>query len=132
MNVVAINRSDDPEPEWTEVGLHGWDFRPHFDGSLHNLVTTIHPLQTASETQRLFRDVAIEIANWVISNRGYFGQGDRFQIIVGWPRNVRTTGRQVVKIGGDYDRIRQLIDEPELIQVREGWSESVWPNEENG
>lgn len=132
MNVVPLKPSDVTEPEWTQVGLEGCDFRPHFDGYLHNLLTTIHPLKSKSETQQLFRNIAIEMANWVISNRGRFGQGDRFQIIVGWPIDVRPTGRQVIKTGGDYAAIQRLIDDPELIQVREGWSKSVFQNGENG
>lgn len=132
MNVVPLKRSEETEPEWTDVGLHGCDFRPHFDGYLHNLFTTIHPLQTKSETEQLFRNIAIKMANWVISNRERFGQGDRFQMIVGWPLDVRPTGRQVIKTGGDYDTIQRLIDDPELIQVREGWAESVFQNGENG
>ncbi len=132
MNVVPLKRSDDTEPEWTDVGLHGCDFRPHFDGYLHNLFTTIHPLQTKSETEQLFRTITIEMASWVISNRERFGQGDHFQMIVGWPLDVRPTGRQVIKIGGDYDTIQRLIDNPELIQAREGWAESVFQDGENG
>lgn len=131
MNVVALNRSDS-EPEWIDVGLQGCDFRPHFDGDLHNLFTTIHPLKSKSQTERFFREIAIEIANWVLSNRGRFGQGDRFQIIVGWPLSVRPTGRQVIKTGGDFDTIRRLTDSPELIQVRSDWSKSVFQDEENG
>ena len=132
MNVVALNRSDEREPEWIDVGLRGSDFRPHFDGYLHNLFTTIHPLKTESETEQFFRTIAIKLTNWVLSTRGNFWQGDRFQIIVGWPLDVRPTGRQVIKTGGDYDTIKRLIDDPELIQAREGWSQSLFQNEEDG
>ena len=132
MNVVPLDRSDDTEPEWPCVGLHGCDFRPHFDGYLHNLFTTIHPLQTEPETEQLFRSIAIEMAKWVLSNREQFGPGDRFQLIVGWPLDVRATGRQVIKTGGDYNAIQQLIDDQELVHVRKRWAESVFPNNEIG
>ena len=132
MNVVPLDRSDDTEPEWPRVGLHGCDFRPHFDGHLYSIFTTIHPLQTEPETEQLFRSIAIEMAKWVLSNREQFGPGDRFQLIVGWTLDVRATGRQVIKTGGDYNAIQQLIDDQELVQVRKRWAESVFPNNEIG
>ncbi len=132
MNVVPLDRSDDTEPEWTRVGWRGCDFRPHFDGYLHNLFTTIRPLQTQSETDHLFRSIAIEMAKWVLSNRERFELGDRFQLIVGWPRDVRATARLVIKTGGDYHELQRLIDDPELVQVREGWAESVFQDGEIG
>ncbi len=132
LNVVPLNRSDDTEPEWTKVGIHGCDFRPHFDGYLYNLFTTIRPLQTQLETEKLFRRITIEIAKWILLNREQFGHGDRFQLIVGWPLDVRATGRQVIKTGGDYNSIQRLIDCPEQIQLRDRWAESVFPNHEIG
>ena len=127
MNIVALNQSGANEPQWTDVGLGGCDFRPHFDGHLRNLFTTVYPLNSRSATEEFLRAVAIEIANWVLLNRQQFGRGDRFQIIVGWPKDVRPTDRQVIKTEGDYDTLNRLIHDPELIQLREGWSELVFP-----
>ena len=132
MNVAALSRTDNTEPMWDDVGLHGCDFRPHFDGYLHNLFTTIHPLKSKLETEQFLRKIAREIASWVLSNRQRFGHGDRFQIIVGWPLDVRPTGRQVIKTGGDFDTIERLVDDPDLIQVRSGWSKAVFPSTEDG
>ncbi len=61
-----------------------------------------------------------------------FGPGDRFQLIVGWPLDVRATGRQVIKTGGDYNAIQQLIDDQELVQVRKRWAESLFQTARSG
>jgi len=127
MKVVELNLADGTDPVWDDVRLRGCDFRPHFDGYLYNLFTTIHPLESKSDTERFFCTIACEIANWVLSNRKRFGRGDRFQIIVGWPLDIRPTSRQVIKIGGGFDELRHLINDPDLIQVRNGWSATVFP-----
>ncbi len=114
------------------MGLHGCDFRPHFDGYLHNLFTTIHPLQTESETEQLFRSTAIGMAKWVLSNREQFGPGDRFQLIVGWPLDVRATGSRSLRLAVTTIQFKQLIDDQELVQVRKRWAESVFTNNEIG
>lgn len=130
MIVTALNRNDTAEPVWDEVGLHGCDFRPHFNGDFQNLFTTIYPLESETATEHLFRVVAKEIAEWILGNRGRFGHEDRFQIIVGWPLDIRPTGRQVIKTGGDFATIKRLLDNQDLIQLRDGWTTSVFANAE--
>lgn len=132
MIVTALNRNDATEPIWDDVGLRGCDFRPHFNGDLHNLFTTIYPLESELETERLFRVVATEIAEWILANRGRFGREDRFQIIVGWPLDVRAGGRQVIKTGGDFATTKRLLDNQDLIQLRDGWATSVFSDAEDG
>jgi hypothetical protein len=132
MIVTALNRNDTTEPVWDHVGLQGYDFRPHFNGEFHNLFTAIYPLKTQTETEHLFRRVAKDIAEWILGDRVRFGREDRFQIIVGWPLDVRPTERQVIKIGGDFATIKRLLDNHDLIQVRDGWATSVFANAEGG
>ncbi|MEI7462381.1 MAG: hypothetical protein WCK15_23540 [Pirellula sp.] len=132
MIVTAQNRNDTAEPVWDEVGLHGCDFRPHFNGDFLNLFTTIYPLESETATEHLVRVVAKEIAEWILGNRDRFGREDRFQIIVGWPLDIRPTGRQVIKTGGDFATIKRLLNNQDLIQLRDGWTTSVFSNAENG
>jgi len=132
MIVTALKRDDTTEPVWDDVGLHGCDFRPHFNGDFHNLFTTTYPLESKTETEHFFRSIAKKIAEWILGNQDRFGREDRFQIIVGWPIDVRPTGRQVIKTGGDFATIKQLLDNQDLIQVRDGWATSVFSNAEDG
>jgi hypothetical protein len=132
MIVTELSRNDDTEPVWDDVGIHGCDFRPHFDGDLHNAFTTIYPLDSKAETEHLFRCIARDIAEWILAHRNLFGRHDRFQIIVGWPLDVRPTGRQVIKTGGDFATIERLLRDPDLIQVRSGWSKTVFAEPESG
>jgi hypothetical protein len=126
MIVTALTRNDETEPVWDNVGISGCDFRPHFAGDLHNVFTTVYPLNSKAESEQLFRFIAQEIAEWVLANRRRFGTHDRFQIIVGWPLDVRPTGRQVIKTGGDFATIERLLNNVDLIQVRSGWSKKVF------
>jgi hypothetical protein len=126
MIVSALDRNDTTEPVWDDVGLSGCDFRPHFSGDFHNLFTTIYPLESKAETEQLFLCAAKEIAGWILENRDRFGHEDRFQIIVGWPPDIRPTERQVIKTGGDIATINWLIENQKLFQVRDGWATSVF------
>ncbi len=131
MNVVPLDRSDDTEPEWPRVGLHGCDFRPHFDGYLHNLFTTIHPLQLSQRPNSFFAALQLRWQNGCFQTASNLGQATDF-IDRCWPLDVRAHGRQVIKTGGDYNTIQQLIDDQELVQVRKRWAESVFTNNEIG
>ena len=66
------------------------------------------PEATVEETERVLTHHTREIAEWVLSNKKQFSLGDRFQIIVGWPLSVRKTGRQVIKTGGDLDKLASI------------------------
>ena len=126
MIVTELPEDDTTEPVWESVGLRGCDFRPQFDGDLYNLFTAIYPLDSKFETERLFKYAAFQIADWVINNRSQFSDGDRFQIITGWPLDIRTTGRQCIKIGGTFDELQRLVDDRSLIAIRDGWDASVF------
>lgn len=127
MIVSRLTPDDVTEPEWDAVGIRGCDFRPHFAGDLINVFTTLRPSGSKTETATRLRNVALEIGQWIVAHRPQFSPGDRFQIIVGWPRDVRGTDRQVIKTGGSFDEIQELINDPELIQPREGWDIGVFP-----
>lgn len=132
MIVTELKRDDTMEPVWDNVGIHGCDFRPHFDGSLYNVFTTIYPLDSQAETEVQFKDVAFKIANWILNNRTRFSEGDRFQIIVGWPLDVRPTGRQCVKTGGTFDDLQKLVEDRSFISLRDGWHKTVFDAENAG
>ena len=129
MIVNELQRDDATEPVWDSVGIHGCDFRPHFDGDLHNVFTTIYPLESKAETEVKFMEIAFEIANWILNNKSRFSDGDRFQIIVGWPLDVRPTGRQCIKTGGTFDDLRRLVNDRTLISIRDGWHKTVFDAE---
>lgn len=129
MIVTKLQRNDTTEPVWDSVGIHGCDFRPHFDGYLHNVFTTIYPLASKSETETQFKEIAFQIANWTLRNRSSFSDGDRFQIIVGWPLDVRPSGRQCIKTGGTLDDLQRLVNDKSLITIRDGWDKSFFDAE---
>ena len=117
MIVTELQHDDTTEPVWESVGLRGCDFRPHFNGDLINLFTAIYPLGSKLETERQFKNITIQISEWILKNRSRFSAGDRFQIIVGWPLDVRASGRQCVKTGGTFDELQQLLDDRTLITI---------------
>ncbi|QDT94829.1 hypothetical protein [Gimesia aquarii] len=126
MIVTELARDDKTEPIWSNVGLHRCDFRPHFDGDLLNFFTTTYPLDSIKETASLFKGIALKTAKWILENRNHFSSGDCFQIIVGWPLDVRPTGRQVIKTGGTFEDIHRLVDNRDLITIRDGWDTDVF------
>ena len=129
MIVLELQPDDATEPVWDYVGIRGCDFRPTFDVHLHNLFTGIYPLDSKDGTEVKFRDAAFRIANWILDNSSRFNKGDRFQIIVGWPLDVRTRDRQCIKIGGSFDEIGELVRNQELIQFRDGWEKSIFDSD---
>ncbi len=126
MNVITLAKGDPTEPVWDAVGIRGCDFRPHFDGDLVNVFTTIYPLFSKTETETKFKDIAFAIAEWILDNNSRFSVGDRFQIIAGWPLDVRPNGRQCVKTGGTFDDLQKLVDDRSLISIRDGWHKTVF------
>lgn len=126
MIVTELERDDTIEPIWDSVGIRGCDFRPHFDGTLYNVFTTIYPLESKSETEAKFKEIAFHIARWILNNKSRFSEGDRFQIIVGWPLEIRPTQRQWIKTGGTFDDLRQLVNGKTLIPIRDGWDRTVF------
>ncbi len=103
-------------------GLHGCDFRPHFDGYLHNLFTTIIRCKLSQRPKQLFATLHLRWQKWVLSNREQFGQ-EPVPINRWLAAGCSTNGRQVIKAGGDFNAIQQLIDDQELVQVRERWAD---------
>ena len=129
MILHELQPEDTIEPVLDTVGLRGCDFRPHFDGHLHNLSTTIYPLNSRHETEAMFTEVAHTITGWILENRSRFSDGDRFQIIVGWPLDVRATGRQCIKTGGTFAELQPLWDDRELFTICDGWHNTIFDAE---
>lgn len=114
------------EPMWDTVAISACDFRPHCDGDLINLSSCITPGRTAQETERRLEDHTREIARWILAHHKDFSSGDRFQIILGWPKSLRRTGREVIKTGGDWGAISKIADGTTTITPRAGWAKNIF------
>jgi hypothetical protein len=123
-----MNAVFDPpsEPYWPSVGIRKTDFRPHFDGDLINLYSVVSPQSALLDSEKLFLEATRAIAQWILQHKNEFGLHDRFQIILGWPSDIRHSSRQVIKTGGDYIDIRN-ISESMTVSFRKGWSLGIHP-----
>lgn len=114
------------EPMWDSFGINRIDFRPHWDGDYVNVFSTVEPQNSEEDTANFMRDCARKIADWVLVNREIFGSEDRFQIIIGWPKSVRETNRQVIKTGGTYDELLRIASGQVAVEPRKSWSVGVF------
>lgn len=130
--VQSISHGD--APLWDSFSTSACDFRPHWDGDLVNVFTTIRPQGGIDDTKRLATTCARELANWIIENRQEFGKEDRFQIIIGWPKDVSQTGRQIIKTGGDYTALEAIASGSTEIRMHGNWTATVFntTNSEQG
>jgi hypothetical protein len=119
----------DIEPAWNSFGINRVDFRPHWNGDLVNIFTSVEPLDSESATERMMVECTRSIADWVTCHRDRFGKDDRFQIVIGWPKSVREGGRQVIKTGGSFEDLQKITDGQQPIEMRRGWSSGVFPTE---
>lgn len=119
-------REPNAEPMWDMVGVSSCDFRPHFGGNLINLFSCVTPEHTAHETETVLADHTREIARWLLSHRKEFSPGDRFQIILGWPRFIRQTARQIIKTGGDFEAVSRIADGTTRVIPQPEWSRGVF------
>ena len=128
MNPIETTGTD-IEAAWDSFGISRCDFRPQWDGDLVNLFSTVDMQEDESTTEQFMKDCVRAIAAWVGEHKDQFRAEDRFQIIIGWPTMVRTTGRQTIKTGGTYHELKCLADSITEIQMRRGWSDGVFtPN----
>ena len=125
--MTPVETKDEPiEPAWDSFGIRRTDFRPHFDGDYVNVFSTIEPKSSEESTGEFMQDCARKLAAWVLANRDRFGEGDRFQIIVGWPESVRESNRQVIKTGGTYEELQQIVAEQKPVELRRSWSVGIF------
>lgn len=125
MNPIETTGSD-IEADWDSFGISRCDFCSQWNGDLVNLFSVVDTHEDESATERFMKDCARSIAEWVVEHKEQFGAEDRFQIIIGWPTTVRTTGRQTIKTGGTYHDLKSLADGVAEIQMRRGWSDGVF------
>jgi hypothetical protein len=125
MNAIETTGTD-IEAAWDSFGICRCDFRPHWDGDLVNLFSVVERREDESATERFMKDCARSIAGWVGEHKEKFGAEDRFQIIIGWPTNVRTTERQTIKTGGTYHDLELLAHGTQEIEMRREWSVGVF------
>ena len=116
----------DIEPAWDAFGINRCDFRPQWDGDLVNLFSVVDKQESESTTEQFMKDCARAIAGWVGEHKAHFGAGDRFQIIIGWPKTIRATGRQTIKTGGTYIDLASIASGDAAIEMRRGWSVDVF------
>jgi hypothetical protein len=114
------------EADWDSFAITRCDFRPQWNGDLVNLFSVVNKREDESTTEDFMKDCARSIAGWVGEHKEQFGPEDRFQIVIGWPTNVRTTGRHTIKTGGTYHDLKSLADGLAEIQMRRGWSDGVF------
>ena len=114
------------EPNWCSFGIKRMDFRPHFDGDLVNIFSTVQPQFSEQVTEDFIKDCALKLLAWVLANRERFGEGDRFQIIIGWPKSVREYRRQLIKIGGTFDELEQIVTGEKSIELKRSWNLDVF------
>lgn len=129
MKLVQFSSEHD-EPTWDCFTTSGTDFRPHWNGDLVNVFTTIYPQGGADETKQFVIACARKLAQWVLENRSRFGRCDRFQIIVGWHKEIRPTGRQIIKAGGDYAALEAIVSGSLAIETRGNWTAAVFDKAE--
>jgi len=123
---LVKSKSPEIEPEWDNFSIDSLDFRPHRDGNLVNIFSTIHPKENASETQNYAIECARKLAAWILEHRNAFGDGDGFQIIIGWSKEVRATGRQIVRTGGDFNDLQAIASGTKEIQMHGNWTANVF------
>lgn len=123
---MRVEEKQEGEPLWEEVFFYRADMRPHLKGDLINIWTTIRPLEDRGTTEEHVRQCAKQMAEWIVRNRSRFSPKDSFQIIVGWTLDVRTTARQIIKTGGDWNAIAQLSVHPEALEFRRNWETGIF------
>ncbi len=125
MNPIETTGTD-IESTWDSFGINRCDFRPQWDGDLVNLFSVVDMQGDELTTQQFMKDCARAIAGWAGEHKAQFGAEDRFQIIIGWPKSIRTTGRQTIKTGGSYDDLISIAGGDAEIEMRRGWSIDVF------
>lgn len=123
---MRVEEQRDGEPLWEGVFFYRCDKRPHLKGDLINIWTTIRPLHDQTTTEEHVRHCAKRMAEWIMSNSSRFSPKDSFQIVVGWALDVRTTARQIIKTGGDWNAIAQLSAHPSLLEFRRNWETGIF------
>ncbi len=130
MNPIETTGTD-IETEWDSFGISRCDFRPHWNGDMVNLFSVVDMRDDESTTEQFMKDCARAIASWVGDHKSHFGTEDRFQIIIGWPKSVRTTGRQTIKTGGTFDDVSFIASGHAEIEMRRGWSLGIFTQNPN-
>ena len=115
--------------------LNGSDFRPHFDGWLYNVARLISPSPSREEHTTKVWAFTREMAAWLLARQARFQPMDRFQLIVGWPEQIRRTSRQIIKLGGSFDELARIAaaDESATYEaylgypiLRRGWDVGIY------
>lgn len=122
---MRVTEERSAEPAWDDVAFYRIDFRPHIDGNFVNFYTTIETQRSLGETKNLACECTRAIAEWLLLNRSQFGRNDAFQIIVGWAKSVRTTGRHIIKDGGKWMEVAQIAKEEKELRFMREWESGI-------
>ena len=117
---------DDVDPIWETFAIRRTDFRSHWDGDYVNVFSAVPPKSSEEMTLELMRECARKLSDWILTNRDNFGAEDRFQVIIGWPKSVRETNRQVIKTGGTYEELRMIANGETILTPRRCWSGGIF------
>ena len=126
MTPHEINRDEEIEPAWDHFGIKRTDFRPQFDGDYVNVFSTVEPQLSKEATESYILDCAKMLVEWILLNRDRFGKEDRFLVIIGWSKSIRETNRHIIKTGGTYKELQQVLDGKITIVFRRQWSNLVF------
>lgn len=119
-------------------GLSGCDFRPHFDGFLHNAWAAILPEKDMEGTRRLAVRRYGQILRVLRRIRWCFALGDRIQVIVGFHESVKRSGRQILKGWIPAARLREIKKNTDIFELEKlgggltemsGWELGVFPDD---
>ena len=125
MNPIETTETD-IELVWDSFGINRCDFRPQWNGDLVNVFSAVDIRKDEPTTQQFMKECTRALARWIGEHQDQFGTEDRFQIIIGWPKSVRTSGRQTIKIGGSYVDLVAIASGDTEIKMKDGWSTSVF------
>lgn len=126
------NQSADRDPIWDELSVSRCDFRPHWKGDLVNVFSTIRPVgNSVVDTESFAIACARGLASWILDNRADFGIEDRFQIIIGWDRNVRAGARQIVKTGGGFHEVAGIASGYAPVSMWGHWATNFFRNSDS-
>lgn len=122
---IILNPKEDPQ--WDQVGRIDHDFKSVWGGMYVHLYSTILPQESAVATMLMVERCCREIAGNLLCQRSHFSADDRFQIVIGWPADIRGTHRQIVKTGGSWDELEELIKDEIRVKFYPGWDSGIFP-----
>jgi hypothetical protein len=109
-------------------GLERCDFRPHFDGYVVNAYSAMPPKRDVAATRAAALALLADIASWLQVYPWAFGDGDKLQLVVGFPEWVKRHTRQIYKCWLPASQLAELRG-VDFAAVGGGFREmEAWPS----